>query len=321
MSTAGRHGRPESSKILHVTAGPDKGRVVAVGSIVEVGRDEDAGLVLHDRLASRRHLRLRVTSFGVVAEDLDSRNGTFVNDARIVRSATLGVGDTLQVGASVLQLTDGETRGVGSLSGGPSHPSLVISPGHRRRRTARKVVLGVLAVLMVVAGAAVDMVVAGRQAPDAGDVSAPAGTQRFAVSTRRHVHGQVAYDQSPPVGGDHAVEPQTCGFYTKPVSSESAVHSLEHGAVWVTYHDDLPAAEVRTLAELVRRNQRVLVSPYDGLPSRVVVSAWGRQLRLDSTRDPRLGQFLRAFVDGPQSPERGETCRGVGAPERRGHER
>ena len=41
--------------------------------------------------------------------------------------------------------------------------------------------------------------------------------------------------------------------YDAPIANEHAVHSLEHGAVWITYRPDLPADQVDKLAEQGRR--------------------------------------------------------------------
>ena len=88
------------------------------------------------------------------------------------------------------------------------------------------------------------------------------------------------------------------------------MHSLEHGAVWVTYDPDLPADDVDRLEALAGENPYLLVSPMRGLPSPVVASAWGLQLRVDSVADELLGAFLVQYQQGPQNPEPGAPCSG-----------
>ena len=145
---------------------------------------------------------------------------------------------------------------------------------------------------------------------------APNGVTSYSHLSRNHTEGPVDYPQTPPVGGPHNPVPQNCGFYAEPVRNENAVHSLEHGAVWITYRPDLPGGQVETLRDLAQSNNYVLVSPYPGLPSPVVASAWGKQLRLNSANDPRLEQFVSAYSQGPQTPEPGAACSGgVGSPE------
>ncbi|TFC21391.1 DUF3105 domain-containing protein [Cryobacterium glucosi] len=61
------------------------------------------------------------------------------------------------------------------------------------------------------------------------------GVQTFPNQTSQHVTGTVKYNPLPPVGGDHSVTLLNCGVYSENVPNENAVHSLEHGAVWVTY--------------------------------------------------------------------------------------
>jgi Protein of unknown function (DUF3105) len=131
----------------------------------------------------------------------------------------------------------------------------------------------------------------------------------------QHTEGNVDYAQTPPVGGEHNPVWQNCGFYDKPVTDENAVHSLEHGAVWITYRPDLPQDQVDILRDLAHSETYVLVSPYPGLPSPVVASAWGKQLRLQSADDPDLERFVQAYRQGPQTPERGAACTGgIGQP-------
>ncbi|MCA1696954.1 MAG: DUF3105 domain-containing protein, partial [Actinobacteria bacterium] len=129
----------------------------------------------------------------------------------------------------------------------------------------------------------------------------------FPVVDRRHTLDSVRYAQAPPIGGDHDPAWTPCRFYDGPVRSENAVHSLEHGAIWVTYRPDLPADQVGLLARLARSRDHMLVSRWDdGLPAPVVVSSWGRQLKLASATDPRLVQFAEAFSH--QSPEPNGAC-------------
>lgn len=135
-----------------------------------------------------------------------------------------------------------------------------------------------------------------------------AGVQTFKVS-QGHVETPVTYAQTPPAGGEHNPVWLNCGVYDQPVPNENAVHDLEHGAVWVTYRPDLPAADVEKLRSEIPDTYMVL-SPYPGLPAPVVASAWGKQLRLTGADDPRLEQFIREYHQGPQTPEPGAPCTG-----------
>ncbi|MGW4792412.1 DUF3105 domain-containing protein [Nonomuraea sp. NPDC004297] len=139
--------------------------------------------------------------------------------------------------------------------------------------------------------------------------------QRIDVPRRNHTTSPVSYPQSPPVGGDHAPEWQNCGVYAEPVRNENAVHSQEHGAVWIAYRPGLPKEHLDVLLDQARGRDFVLLSPYEGLAAPVVLSSWGRQLRLDSADDPRLVAYLRANINGPETPEPGAVCTGgIGEP-------
>lgn len=135
------------------------------------------------------------------------------------------------------------------------------------------------------------------------------GVQSFSVSGGHLTKGQYphTYPQSPPVGGIHSGAWLACGVYRQQPPNENAVHSLEHGAVWVTY---LPGfKDVAALEQLSQVNREyVLVTPYAGQTSPVVVTAWGLQLDLQSADDPRLLRFIRRYAGGGQGGEPGATC-------------
>jgi hypothetical protein len=123
----------------------------------------------------------------------------------------------------------------------------------------------------------------------------------------------VIYDQLPPVGGPHNSVWQNCGVYTRELENRHAVHSLEHGAIWITYSPDLPEDQVLKLQSITRQSQFRLLSPYPGLPSPIVASAWGYQIQLDSPDDPRLSQFIDRYEQ--KGPEAASCNGGIGNPE------
>ncbi len=132
--------------------------------------------------------------------------------------------------------------------------------------------------------------------------------QSFEHLKPTHVTEPVNYEQSPPTGGDHAPVWQNCGSYSKPIANEQGVHSMEHGAVWITYRPDLPQDEINSLRSLSLIRDYLLVSPSDGLDSPVVASAWGKQIKLESAADKRLDAFIRQYMKGAQTPEPGAPC-------------
>lgn len=179
-----------------------------------------------------------------------------------------------------------------------------------RRRGARRRAAGLGAAALLVV--AVIAIAAATSSDDSSDeAAAPAETKTFDGLSRQHVPGTVDYPQTPPVGGDHSGTWQNCGFYDETIVAEQGVHSMEHGAVWVTYRPDLPAGQIASLKRLAEGQTYILASLWsDGLAAPVVASAWGRQLTLASPDDPKLADFIRAFRQGPQTPEPGAPCTG-----------
>lgn len=127
-----------------------------------------------------------------------------------------------------------------------------------------------------------------------------------------HVDGDVEYSTSPGAGGDHNPGWQNCGFYTVELPETQAVHSLEHGAVWVAYGPDADSEELAVLEKMIDGSTHLLASPYAGLDSAYVLTAWGRQASIDSLDDPLFTDFLATYMGrGPTTPEPGATCAGA----------
>lgn len=136
------------------------------------------------------------------------------------------------------------------------------------------------------------------------------GVETF-ENASEHVEGVVDYEQTPPAGGQHNPAWLNCGIYEEPVPNENAVHSLEHGAIWVTYDAEaLSDEELETLKGQLPSTY-VILSPFDGLPSPIVLSGWNSQLQVEEADDPRIAEFLEEYWQSQNVPEPGALCTGA----------
>lgn len=72
---------------LRVVAGPDTGLEASLGlPTVRIGTAPDNDIVLSDRAVSRRHAEIRMTPNGLLLRDLNSTNGTFINEVRVTEA-------------------------------------------------------------------------------------------------------------------------------------------------------------------------------------------------------------------------------------------
>ncbi|MGX1115748.1 hypothetical protein RKD37_001111 [Streptomyces ambofaciens] len=129
---------------------------------------------------------------------------------------------------------------------------------------------------------------------------------------RNHVTTPVDYKMSPAAGGDHNPAWMNCNgdVYEQEIDETNAVHSLEHGAVWITYSDKAAGKDVNALKSEVQKTPYTLMSPYADQLSAITLSAWGKQLNVDSASDGRIEKFLDKYVQGQQTPEPGAACTG-----------
>ncbi|MEU0244992.1 DUF3105 domain-containing protein [Streptomyces sp. NPDC006235] len=191
-------------------------------------------------------------------------------------------------------------------------------------RERRNRILTITASVVIVCGLVAGGVVLVRSQSDGGSDTASTDTSgkgkfvtgKDGVKTwegelaRNHVNKAVKYASVPPVGGDHNQVWMNCNgdVYTKEINNTNAVHSLEHGAVWVTYNADAKKADVDALAAKVKKTPYTLMSPLDDQKDPVMLSAWGHQRTVTGASDPNVDKFFEKFVQGEQTPEPGAAC-------------
>jgi hypothetical protein len=200
----------------------------------------------------------------------------------------------------------------------------VTTPEHeeeRARQWPTLLIAVAAAVLVLAGGVAIGVGVArsGSTAPAGGTVPTVtslgqiAGLRTYTYAAgQTHVLGMVSYPESPPVGGRHDPEWADCSgtVYAAPIRNENAVHSLEHGAAWITYDPRrVSSADLATLERLVRGVYGRMLSPYPGLAAPISLQSWNHQLFLRSAGDVRVTQFADFLTRNPDfTPEIGATC-------------
>jgi hypothetical protein len=199
----------------------------------------------------------------------------------------------------------------------PSVVSLGPTPPPPRRRRYAVVGAATLAVMLVAGAAAVPMLT-DEPRREQREVAGLGAVVTYAGLSVDHTQADVSYPMTPPAGGPHDPVWLECGAYDEPVRDENAVHDLEHGAVWIAYDPGLDASDVHALEEKLPQNG--IMAPYPDLPAPVVVTVWGRQLRLDGADDQRLERFIAVFGHSETAPEPTASCAGGSRDPQGGHQ-
>lgn len=161
--------------------------------------------------------------------------------------------------------------------------------------------------------------------PDAADVpevdgqSAPeviSDVTAFDAEDAEQVEGCGRHSVWPPVDGDWSSEIANCGFYPSAVPAPLAVSALRRGAVWIVYRPDVDDDDLEAIRDAAVRSGHVLASATDAISAPIVLSAWRRQLELDSASDPRFDDFIDTFTNSRLVPDINGICRsGKGTPQ------
>ncbi|MGH9221739.1 MAG: HD domain-containing phosphohydrolase, partial [Vicinamibacterales bacterium] len=109
-----------------VRSGKELGRTIVVssGQTISIGRLKGCDVVVDDEAASRRHCTIAAREDACVVSDLQSANGTFVNEKRIV-SQDIARGDKIRIGSTVIELIDEAAGAAGRITNTTTSLSLV----------------------------------------------------------------------------------------------------------------------------------------------------------------------------------------------------
>ena len=115
------------------------------------------------------------------------------------------------------------------------------------------------------------------------------------------------YNSNPPTSGPHLSNLQPCDSYDNEVPDRAVLHSLEHGAIWITYQDKDDEELVNQLKELFKENSaKVILSPRSENDSAIAIASWTRLLKLDQFDETQIVDFIQ--LNRNNSPEPLAPC-------------
>ncbi|MBT3230980.1 DUF3105 domain-containing protein [Candidatus Uhrbacteria bacterium] len=106
-----------------------------------------------------------------------------------------------------------------------------------------------------------------------------------------------AYNTTPPTSGPHVGNIAKWGIHDEQIADEIQIHNLEDGGVIVHYDNERVSQEVISDLEDIVRNYSTLVilEPYSGLNTSIVLTAWNKIDELDDFDEERIKIFINAY--------------------------
>jgi len=90
---------------LELLSGPLDGEIFNFTKTIDIGRDNTCEVPIPvDKFISRRHARILVVEPECFLEDMESTNGTFINDERLRGRIVLQNGQVFRVGKTWMQI-------------------------------------------------------------------------------------------------------------------------------------------------------------------------------------------------------------------------
>ena len=187
----------------------------------------------------------------------------------------------------------------------------------RQERRRNAVLLGVIG-LLIVAGIVFAKVNGGKKSDEFKSITAAAGcgavkdTSDSGAGEHLQPGEKTTYDTSPPSHGKHAVVPLPADIYEKGLSRDPtqdiniyrAVHSLEHGAVIIWYHN-ATKDQLNSLESKYRDAPKVLVVSYPQLKGKthMALTAWGKLMDCNTASTKAADEFITRYREARSAPE------------------
>lgn len=129
--------------------------------------------------------------------------------------------------------------------------------------------------------------------------------ESFTIQGKEHIEvGEThsEYNSNPPTSGSHYGDAVDWGVYQDELTDENAVHSLEHGGIWISYQSDIDEDTKQKLEAIgTQYSGSVVVSPRSKNDSRIAIASWGRLEKLSAFDEQLIVEFIK--LNKNQSPE------------------
>lgn len=171
--------------------------------------------------------------------------------------------------------------------------------------TERKVFLGIglLTVLVLVSGI---WLISASDKKQQEKLNKPLMGEKIVSQGEPHVkrgESHPAYNSNPPTSGWHWGDGTAgSGIRNEQVPDELVLHSMEHGAVVVWFKADLPKEDVERITRAFNDvSGKKIMLPRQGMDTPVVLTSWGRLLKLESIDETKIKEFIATNEDrGPE---------------------
>ena len=171
-------------------------------------------------------------------------------------------------------------------------------------KTETKVIAGIAILTLLILGGGMWFLTA-QSNKEQAKISKPLMGEEIPDQGRGHVPDgtKLDFNSNPPTSGRHYAKWITRGIYDKSQIDGNLVHSLEHGAVILSYKSDLPKEDVEKIKSVfssVSVGKKIMVSR-DNLDVPVALTSWGRLLKLQTIDEAKIKEFMETNEDrGPE---------------------